>query len=299
MSEHTAIPESFEGAALVDRLTRDVKEGVHGMSRRDARFLVYSYYAFQRTRIRLDNQVRAATADCDGKPHDTLVFLLAQSKKLERQIALALDHWTRDETDALSVWTRSISGIGPVLCAGFKASLDITSRDKLGRLPGSPAAWYSLAGLVPVPEGEKHNSYSRQLKTLCWKTGESFVKRGKFYRAIFEKRRAYEEAKNEAGDYVDQARAALTHRNWVHDNPTRHAYEAGRLPQARIHERCKRYAVKLFVSHYWSQAYLFHYGEPSKRLPYAIEFLPGHSRVIPAPLDDNVPAEDIAEALGS
>lgn len=104
----------------VAKLTRDMRRAAVDLSHDQARYLVDSYYAMQRSRIRLGNQLAAAARG--GEPHATVDHLAGQASLLEQQIARALDSWTQG--DALGRWTRSVHGIGPVLAAGLLAHGD-------------------------------------------------------------------------------------------------------------------------------------------------------------------------------
>lgn len=127
--------------------------------------------------------------------------------------------------------------------------------------------------------------WNRRLKTLCWKIGESFVRvKGNpkdIYGKIYEQRKAYETERNERGEYAEQAAAILRTRRIGKDKPAYQYYKSGKLPPGHIHSRAKRYAVKIFLSHYHYVAYRLHCGkEPPK--PYAIDRL-GHADLMPAP----------------
>jgi hypothetical protein len=124
--------------------------------------------------------------------------------------------------------------------------------------------------------------WNAELKTLCWKLGESFVKvKGRdtdVYGKIYDQRKAYEQLKNANGDYAELAAQILASKNWSDDTISKKAYQAGRLPDGHIHGRCKRYAVKLFLSHWQQIAYKSHYGVDAPA-PFAIAIL-GHAHKI-------------------
>ena len=124
--------------------------------------------------------------------------------------------------------------------------------------------------------------WNARLKTLCWKIGESFVKvKGKeedFYGKVYEKRKEYETAKNDKGDYKGQADAGLK-RVGRSTEAYKH-YKNGKLPPGRIHERAKRYAVKLFLAHYHDRGLTLLGKVPP--LPYPIAHM-DHAHFIPAP----------------
>jgi len=127
--------------------------------------------------------------------------------------------------------------------------------------------------------------WNHRLKVLCWKIGESFVKvknhPDDIYGKIYEARKQYEIEKNEKGEYAEQAANILRTKEIDKDTVAYQYYKQGVLPPGHIHARAKRYAVKIFLSHYHYVAYRLHYGkEPPK--PYVIEHL-GHVDIIPVP----------------
>lgn len=121
--------------------------------------------------------------------------------------------------------------------------------------------------------------FNRNLKTACWKLGDTFVKnanRKSMYGKIYQQRKAYELAKNENGEYAEFAAQCLQKKNYTGD--TRKTYESGKLPLNHIEQRARRYAVKMFISHYFEACYRYTYGQPAER-PYPIAHL-GHTDYI-------------------
>jgi hypothetical protein len=153
------------------------------------------------------------------------------------------------------------------------------------------------------------------LKVLCFKIGDSFTKvqanADDFYGTKYAFRKEQEWSLNLSGKLADQASKALDAKD-IRATYTRNWYEGkydpkvvreylnqGKqsemlslpiatnghgvpmLPPAHIHARAKRFAVKLFLSHYWEVLYwLHHKKEPPK--PYAIQHL-GHADYIAPP----------------
>lgn len=130
--------------------------------------------------------------------------------------------------------------------------------------------------------------FNQRMRTLCFKIGESFVKvqnnDNDFYGKLFAQRKAYEQAKNEAGDYAEQAKAKLEKCNIGKEKEAYKWYSQGMLPPGHIHARARRYAVKIFLSHVFDKWYQIEYGkEPPK--PFAIAIL-GHAHKIGMPNGD-------------
>lgn len=245
----------------VDLLTKDLKKAAYSMTLPEARFLVDSYYAMQKGRIRAGNQVRSLTAT--GEPHEVLAWLGKNSNALELEVAKALDFYTKSYK--LGLWVRSITGIGPVIAAGLLAHVDIEKAPTAGHI-------WRYAGLDPTQvwgKGQKR-PWNAQLKALCWKIGQSFLKQinreSDYYGKVLMKRLAYEKAKNERGDYRAQAEAMIAR---VPNHAQAAIYKQGRLPDGHILARAERYAVKLFLAHFHHVAYELRFGTPPPK-PYIL-----------------------------
>lgn len=258
------------------RLTKDLASAATTLSRGEARFLVDAYYMMQDQRIRSDAQVRALTAT--EEPHSILGWLAEQSENLENQVKRALDKYSM--STELGRWTRSICGIGPVITAGLMAHIDISKAPTVGHI-------WSFAGIEPTSKWEKGKKrpWNAELKTLCYKIGESFVKvqsnDSDLYGQIYAARKKQEVERNEAGANAEQAARVLAEKKIGKDTDAYAAYSTGKLPPAHIHARARRYAVKLFLAHYHEAAYRFELGREAPN-PYPIAIL-GHAHRIPAP----------------
>lgn len=260
----------------VSRLTKDLRNAARILSATEARFLVDAYYAMQRDRIRAGHQER--TLAQGEEPHDVMQWLMSQRFTLEKQIARALDAYSAASVPGQ--WARSIVGIGPIITAGLIAHIDIKQCPTVGHI-------WRFAGLDPTMKWEKgkRRPWNGELKRLCWLIGESFVKvsnnENDIYGKIYAQRKALEISRNEAGQFSDQAAAALQAKKWGDDTATRKHYEAGHLPPARIHLRAERYAVKLFLSHLHHVMYETEFGEKPPK-PYILT-QPNHAHYIGPP----------------
>lgn len=287
------------------RLSKDLKTAARTLSSAEARYLVDAYYQLQEDRIRSDGQIRA-TRDSD-EPHATLAWLADNTGRLERQIRSALDAY--GDAHLVGRWSKSVVGIGPVISAGLLAHLDLEPwrcavarerpKEKACK-PDTPhgadchpiaivtvGQIWRFAGLDPTVRWEKKTKrpWNASLKTLCWKIGESFVKvSGRdddVYGHLYLKRKAYEQAHNEAGDYAAQAAAKLERFKIGKSTDAFKAYDAGRLPPGHIHARAKRFTVKLFLAHWHQVAYRERFGEMPPK-PYVIDQL-RHAHEITCP----------------
>lgn len=266
----------------VARMTRDIRNAAATLGRTEARFLVDAYYAMQKDRIADENQERALSSV--GEPHTVLAWLADQSETLEKQVAGALQKYA--EADPVGRWSMSIVGIGPIIAAGLLAHIDIEKAPTAGHI-------WRFAGLDPSQEWGKgqRRPWNASLKVLAWKAGESFVKtKGhprSVYGPVYEARKALEAERNERGDYADQAAAELARRTYGKDTEAFKHYSAGRLPPARVHARARRYAVKLFLSHWQHVAWEARFGEAPPK-PYVLTHL-GHAHYVSPP---NWPMDD-------
>ena len=114
--------------------------------------------------------------------------------------------------------------------------------------------------------------YNADLKLICWKAGESFVKvcnhEADVYGHVYASRKMWETQNNESGKYAEQAAAKLERVGRSTD--AYKSYVLGKLPPAHLHARAKRYAVKLFLSHWHHVAYELEYGTPPPK-PYILD----------------------------
>ena len=269
-------PDDPSVSAAVQAMERALKKSAATMDEQEARYLVDAYYQMQEDRIRNDGRIRAVLES--GEPHDIFRYLSDSTQLLERQVRGALDVYSN--SSELGQWARSITGVGPVIAAGLLAHIDVTIHPTCGYI-------WRFAGLDPSVswgKGEKR-PWNAKLKVLCWKLGESFVKvKGRdsgFYGHVYESRRAYEEARNESGDNATVAASTLKSKKLGKETESYKAYTEGRLPKGQIHARSKRYAVKLFLSHYHWVGYEIATGNPPAK-PYAISIL-GHADLIRPP----------------
>ena len=246
----------------VTRLSRDLAQAATTLTEDEARYLVDAYYLMQDDRKRAHNQVKAMEAE----PHTLIAWLADQSGTLENQIKRTLDGYT--DAKPVGVWLKANDGIGPVIAAGLLAHIDIHKAPTVGHI-------WRYAGLDPTVKWEKKTKrpWNAALKTLCWKTGQCFMKFSGneecSYGQVYRQRKAYEVARNERGDNAEAAARIMTEKKFGADTDAIKHLKAGRLPPAQIDGRARRYAVKLFLSHLHLVWHFVEFGKlPPK--PYAL-----------------------------
>ena len=256
---------------IIELISRDIRAAAKLLTPAEARFLVRQYYDVQEQRIRAYGQVRASSQD--GDPSALVVGMAKHFEAGERKAKEALQGYA--EGHEVGRWSLSITGIGPVIAAALVAEIDIEKAPTVGHI-------WRFAGLDPTTtwgKGEKR-PWNADLKTLCWKLGESFVKTSgnehEVYGTVYRQRKEQEQSRNEAGLFADQAARSLEEKKFRADTVARQWYEQGKLPPARIHLRAQRYAVKLFLAHWHHVAYEVRYGAPPPK-PYIIEHDAAHT----------------------
>lgn len=264
---------------MVKKLSKDIKETIVNVDRENARSIVKSYYDLQNYRVGSASKIRSHVQRKTSHPHEVVYWIYRQAALMEIELKKALDIYSM--TSPVGRWSRLVPGIGPVLSAGLLAYIDITKAPTVGHI-------WSYAGLNPTAKWEKSEvrPWNADLKTLCWKIGESFTKvSGKdndIYGKVYAERKELEIIKNESLMFKDQAdaKAKIVGKN----TEAYKYYSVGKLPPAHITSRAQRYATKLFLAHWHHVAYELHYGiAPPK--PYIIEH-GGHTHFIAPPFWD-------------
>lgn len=272
-------PDQLEA---VQKMTKDIKRASLVLSETEARYLVDAYYQMQDNRIAAAHQAR--TLKESGEPNLVISWLMNQNEALENEVKKALDAYSN--SSPLGRWARSQYGIGPVIAAGLLAHISFDKAQTAGDI-------WNFAGLNPGVEwnkGEKR-PWNADLKRLAWLIGESFVKvsgnENAFYGKCYAKRKEEEVARNDRGEFADQARLKLEKFKIGKDTDAYKAYVTGKLPPAHVHARAKRWAVKMFLAHYFEVGYQIKHGKEGPK-PYAIVHL-GHAHYIAPP---NWPMEE-------
>ena len=251
----------------IEKLTKDLKQAVLSLDVDELRLLVDNYYAIQGQRIRSENQVTAMSKT--HEPHDLFKWYSNNNIQLENEIKKILQYYTLHHP--IGQWLNRQMGIGPVISAGLLAYLDITKAPAAGH-------FWSFAGLIAKQKWEKGQKrpWCANLKVLCWKAGQGFVKvcnkENAYYGKLYKERKADEIERNDSGENEELAKIRMNEVKKTTD--AYKYYSEGKLPPAHIQARAERFAVKIFISHLHEVMYEHHYGTAAPE-PYAIAHL-GH-----------------------
>lgn len=287
------IERPISGPEPLERVRRDIRQAAKLLTLSEVRYLVDAYYQIQGYRITAASQMRAAAgqppleapaddeedvAPPEGEPDSLLSWTFSSYRRIEDEIKLALDKFSR--VQPLGMWARSICGIGPVITSGLLAHIDIAKAPTAGHI-------WSFAGLNPSAVWEKGQKrpWNADLRVIAWKAGESFVKvcnnKNDVYGHLYANRKVQEIERNERFAFRDQAEEKLATKRIRPTTDAYKAYAEGKLPPAHVHARAKRYAVKHFLADFQHVAWELAYNEVPPK-PFVIEHL-GHVHLRPIP----------------
>jgi len=247
-------------------LSKDVRALAVKFDRNSVRELVSIYYRLQDDRIALAAQAREL--EKTGSPHELVEYLSNQLGYLESSLKKPLENFANSYE--VGRWALSQYGIGPIITAGLISHIDITKAPTAGSL-------WRYAGMDPTSKWEKGEKrpWNAELKTLTWKIGQSFMKfsnkdqcfYGKLYRQDKERRISM----NESGAYTERSKEILASKNW-RKNKSSDTLREGMLPAAQIDAQARRFAAKIFLSHFHAVWFETHYNKKAPT-PYTIAHL--------------------------
>lgn len=262
----------------VRRLARGLRSAARAAGPAEARAVVDTYYQMQRYRIALANQRRQVREETDDAPLELLTWLFGYFEAMEEVCRDLMREFV--EAHPVGPWLLGVKGVGPVIAAGLLAHIDI-------RRCNSPSALWRFAGLAPpdtYPSGKGvPRGFNQRLKVLLWKFSDSMVKMQQyddaFYARLYQRFKAEEVARNEAGGNAERAAHVIDERPTHKQAKT---YAEGRLPDGHVDMRARRRVAKVFLAHlfhvwYWTE---FKRQPPA---PYAFAQLAGHTDYIAPP----------------
>ena len=130
-------------------------------------------------------------------------------------------------------------------------------------------SWELLLRALQWPE------YNLLLKKVCNAIGDQVIKHKNLYHDLFHIRLAYERDKNNKGALKNEAKRYLARYSSA---PS--CYHEGYLTDAHLRARAKRWAVKVFLAHYYMVCYYMKYKETPPDI-YSLGILQGKTRIHP------------------
>ena len=124
--------------------------------------------------------------------------------------------------------------------------------------------------------------YNKELKTLMFKIGESFIKQSNnkksLYGRLYKEYRADYTRRNEEGEFAERAAKILKEKNYGKSTNAYKAYSQGKLPDAHIIAMARRKTLKIFISHVFECFYVCEYGQSIPPVPYVYGEALGNGR---------------------
>jgi hypothetical protein len=237
----------------------------------EVKLVVGNYYAEQEARKRADMQIRHL-----GDKFNPLLIATANAHaEWERFQEKIMEEFARQHP--VGRWMLELTGVGPVLSAGFLAQL------ACGEIPETVGHWNSFAGLNPdqkwLPKTKR--PYNAGLKQLCYHFGvcTKFTCNhpDTYYGLLYKAQKAKYEARNEAGGFA--AKAAV----FEMKEPKRQAEvrASGKVPPFYLDSLATRWTTKIFLSHLHALLYWHTKGKAPPK-PFAISIL-GHAHEVKVP----------------
>lgn len=280
---------------VANMTTKDIKK--HPIKDDEIRNAIEVYYDMQDIRIRTGNRKSAITREETKKLKEAAIengnstenimvekpvylqYIENQFKETETTISKFLGYYAKSHP--IGQWMLSIKGCGPVIAAGMLAYIDIKKCKTAGAI-WNYAGW---DGSRKVRTAGQKITWNPKFRVLCWKLGESFVKtsnlEGDIYGHLYREKKAWYEAKNEAGGFAEKAAEELKLKKYGKDTEAYKSYSKGKLPPAHINAMAKRFAVKMFLSHLFEIWYEYDRGIAPPN-PFVQDHL-GHVHIIHAP----------------
>lgn len=190
----------------------------------------------------------------NGEPNSYIDRILAATESVDLIVKRPLSNYVNNTV--VGKWAMSQVGVGPVFTAGLMSYVDVT------KAKTATSVW-RYAGFDPVFNSNPRMSYNGDLKNVCLKIGQSFsrhsTKKNCFYGKLYLQDKARRIRNNDNGEYSEQAFEALMNVN-SKNKDTIAVLQSGKLPDEQIEQQSRRFAVKIFLSHYHTIAYQEHYG---------------------------------------
>jgi len=207
-------------------------------------------------------------------------YPMIQARRIMNRHREMVENELEDLAHSLPImeWISQIPGVGP----GSLAAV-IGNTGNLWNYATVQKLWKRM-GMAVMPDGRRQRNikgadeaakaaggYNAQRRSVVWNIGTSIMfsqteqtekdaetgevirvkRRAGEYRKIYDARRAYEEEKNERGDYAALAEKILKGSQFAKTTEAYKAYSQGKLPKGHLKSRAQRYMEKEFLKRLW------------------------------------------------
>lgn len=255
----------------IPRLSKEQVLLAKNLSLPGVRMTVSNYYRAQAGRKQADMQLRHLGDRPD--PGGILEHYSNTMAHLEADMEKELLVFARNHP--VGKWLLAIHGIGPVITAGMLAYVNIEIAQTAGQI-------WRFAGLDPAVKWERGQKrpWCAAMKQIMWHAGQCFMRSHtsdkSYYGKLYKEKKNELEAKNEARHWAERCKTFVTQSADV-----KKCLADGKLPPFIIDAMARRWAVKIFISHFHAVYYWSHWKKAPPK-PYAIAIL-GHAHEIRIP----------------
>lgn len=250
--------QSFDSSKMFDMFTPLSKKYPYDQT--IIRELISVYHDMENISEKYKN--RSKSISKLDSPNDLLKLYREQIRNNKYSLAYIFKNYANNSISGR--WTLSQYGVKPVHAATMLAYIDITKSPTVNSL-------WRYAGLDP--NYNKNNNWNNELKFMSNKLREIFQSLqdspasiyGQLYSVDLERRIS----KNDLKEYSEKAEQILETKNVDKNSVEYDALTEGYLSLNHIEAQAKRFAVKIFLSHYHAVAYQEHYGVKPSRFNYA------------------------------
>lgn len=171
VDDEDASSVNFSAETIVG-LSKEIRRSIITMDRKDARYMVDTYYQIQKLRIGLENQVRSVNQEKDGEGNVSIMEYASISLRLLEESVL--DGFRElSKSSPVTLWMNDIIGIGPIMSSMLYAYLNVEGVNHAGN-------FWSYAGLNdnnnPWLGKEKANSIVNEIYNIREIKCKAFVK---------------------------------------------------------------------------------------------------------------------------
>ncbi len=246
------IESPIESLEALENFSKDIKE--------DTIFTLADVYWDSRAQRRLLQK----TINDESIPTDKLVLQYFEQKLLKLEHGFKKSIKTYCEDFEVGRWALGQYGVGPLSVVRLLRYVDVTKARSHEQL-------WAYAGLAP--KSGPTQTYNSSLKDTCVDLGRSFIRHSDksdcFYGQLFNTELERRIELNEKGAYADLIKdeSSFLNKKIQHDNP-------GKLSLDRLRAQAQRYAVKIFLVHWYAVDYKETYNQ---------EYVSSNKNIIPIP----------------